>query len=67
MIIVIHIYLLKEIVANTEAGSADPNNNNKKVILKNCAPFIDCRSEKDNTQLDNAKDIDMKLPMIDLI
>ena len=49
MIIVIHIYLLKEIVANTEAGSADPYNNNKKVIFKNCAPFIDCKSEKDNT------------------
>ena len=32
-------------VNNTAAASADVNNANKKVIFKNCAPFINCISE----------------------
>ena len=28
---------------------------NKGVIFKNCAPFTDCISEINNTQIDNAK------------
>ena len=40
-------------VANTAAAYADANNTNKKVILKNWAPFNNCISEL-NTQADNA-------------
>ena len=29
-------------VNNTVAAGADANNNNKKVIFKNCAPFTNC-------------------------
>ena len=29
-------------VNNTAAADADANNTNKKVILKNCAPFTNC-------------------------
>ena len=29
-------------VNNTAAAAADPNNRNKKVIFKNCAPFTNC-------------------------
>ena len=32
----------------------DANNSNKKVIFKNCAPFADCISKINNTQVDNA-------------
>ena len=32
-------------VYNTAAAGADANNNNKKVILKNCAPFTNCISK----------------------
>ena len=42
------------------------NNVNKKVGLKNCAPFTDCISEINNKQID-AKDIDVIMPMYNLI
>ena len=54
-------------VNNTAAADADANNSNKKVIFKNCAPFTNCISEINNTQVDNAKDIDIVMPMYKLI
>ena len=54
-------------VNNTAAADADANNTNKKVIFKNCAPFTNCISEINNTQIDNAKDIDTVMPMYNLI
>ena len=41
-------------VNNTAAADADANNTNKKVIFKNCAPFTNCISQINNTQVDNA-------------
>ena len=38
----------------------------KKVIFKNCAPFTNCISKINNTQIDNAKDIDIVMPMYNL-
>ena len=54
-------------VNNTKAADADGNNTNKKVIFKNCAPFNGCISKVNNTQVDNAKDIDILMPMYNLI
>ena len=54
-------------VNNTAAQGAAANNTNKKVIFKNCAPFTNCISEINNTQIDNAKDIDIVKPMYNLI
>ena len=54
-------------VTNTAAADAVANNTNKKVIFKNCAPFTNCLSEINNTQIDNAKDIDIVMPMYNLI
>ena len=54
-------------VNNTAAAGAAVNNNNEKVIFKNCAPFTNCISEINNTQIDNAKDIDIVIPMYNLI
>ena len=54
-------------VNNTAAQGAGANNINKKVIFKNCAPFTNCISEINNTQIDNAKDIDIVMPMYNLI
>ena len=51
----------------TAAQGAAANNTNKKVIFKNCAPFSNCISEINNTQIDNAKDIDIVIPMYNLI
>ena len=54
-------------VNNTAAQGAAANNTNKKVIFKNCTPFTNCISEINNTQIDNAKDIDIVMPMYNLI
>ena len=39
---------------------------NKGVIFKNCAPFINCKSEINNTKIHNARDIDIVMPMYNL-
>ena len=54
-------------VNNTAAADADANNTNKNVIFKNCAPFIKCASEINNASVDDAKDIDIIIPMYNLI
>ena len=54
-------------VDNTAAAGAAVNNNDRKVIFKNCAPFTNCISEINNTQVDNAKDIDIVMAMYNLI
>ena len=61
--------LVKEniIVNNTAVAAAAANNTNKKVIFKNCAPFTNCISKINNTQIDNAEYIDIVMPMYKLI
>ena len=54
-------------VNNTAAQGVAANNINKDVIFKNCAPFTICISEINNTPIDNAKDIDIVMPMYNLI
>ena len=54
-------------VNNTAADGAAANNTNKKVIFKNCAPFTKCISRINNTDIDNAQDIDIVMPMYNLI
>ena len=54
-------------VNNTAAAGAAVNNDDRKVIFKNCAPFTNCINEINNTQIDNAKDIDIVMPMYNLI
>ena len=54
-------------VNNTAADGAAANNTNKKVIFKNCAPFTDCISKINNTQVDNAEDIDVVMPMYNVM
>ena len=54
-------------VTNTAAAGAAANNTNKKVIFKNCAAFTNCISEINNTQIENAKDIDIVMPKYNLI
>ena len=40
---------------------------NKGVVFKNCAPFTNCKSEIISTEIDNAKDNDIVMPMYNLI
>ena len=60
-----YILVKGTITVNNTAAAA--NNTNKKVIFKNCAPFTNYISETNNTQVDNAKDIDIVMPMYNLI
>ena len=39
----------------------------KDVIFKNCARFSKCISRINNTDIDNAQDIDIVMPMYDLV
>ena len=45
------------------AAAAPVNNTNKKVIFKNCAPFINCISRTNNAQVNDAQDIDIVIPI----
>ena len=53
--------------AGNDAAARQADKRNKGVIFKNCAPFTNCISEINNTQIDNAKDIDIVMPMYSLI
>ena len=62
--------MLKELlkaVKNTAAADADANNTNKKVIIKNCAQFTNCISKINNSQVGNAKDVDVIMPLYNLL
>ena len=50
-----------------DAAARQADERDKDVIFKNCAPFINCISEINNAQVDNAKDIDIVMPMYNLI
>ena len=54
-------------IADISAAGAAANNTNKIVIFKNYAPFINCIREINNTQIDNAKDIDIVMAKYNLI
>ena len=54
-------------VNNIAAVDPDANNTNKKVIFKNYAPFTNYISEINNTQVDNAEDIDIVMNMYNLV
>ena len=54
-------------VVSTLTTTADVNNTNKKVILKNCTPFTDCTSKISNNLIDNVKDHDIVMPVYNLM
>ena len=66
-----YILVCKETITITGAGDDDAtkrlDERNKDVIFKNCAPFTKCISRINNTDIDNAKDIDIVMPMYNLI
>ena len=54
-------------VPNTACHDAALDYTNKKVIFKNCAPFFTSITEINDTRVDNAEDIDIVMPMYNLI
>ena len=53
--------------ARANAAARQVDERHKGVAFKNCAPFINCISEINNTQIDNCKDIDIIIPIYNLI
>ena len=53
--------------AVTVNDAAAANNNNTKVIFKNCTSLINCISQINNTDLDNAKYLDIVMAMYNSI
>ena len=51
----------------TAAAGAAVNNTYKKAIFKNFATFIDCITEMNNIQIDDAQKIDIVMPMYNVI
>ena len=60
-------YILVRGIITVAALAAGKGNNNIQVVFKHYAPFTNCISELNNTQIDNAKDIDVVMPMYNLI
>ena len=52
---------------NTAAAVEPINNSNKTVKFKNWAPFTNCISEINNTQVNDAQDIDIVMSVYNLI
>ena len=63
--------LVKGKITITGAGDDEvarqADERDKDVAFKNCTPFTNCISEINNTQVENAKDIDIVRPIYNLI
>ena len=63
--------LLKGTITITVVGNDDAtkrvDERDKGVTFKNCAPFTKCISRINNTDIDKAQDIDIVVPMYNLI
>ena len=61
-------YILVKRTLSIEPQAEDNlNNADKKVVFKSCAPFTDCTSETNNTQIYIGKDIDVVMPIYNVI
>ena len=61
------VYALVSGTITVAALAVGQGNNNIQVVFKNCALFINCITKLNNTQLDDSKDIDVVMPMYNLI
>ena len=57
------------IIVKGEITVTNPNNakGNKEVAFKNNAPFINCISKINGIKIDNAEDLDLVMPMYNLL
>ena len=54
-------------VKGTVEGDNDAKTRNKKLIFKNNTPFRSCIWKINNTFIDNAEDLDIVMPMYNLL
>ena len=62
-----YILVSATITVPSTAATGAAANNNKNMIIKNCAPFTNCTGKKNNTQIDITKDIGIVMHMYNLI
>ena len=60
-------YILASGTITVAVVAAGRWNNNVKVVFKSCASFTGCISEINNTKIDNTKNINIVMPMYNLI
>ena len=53
--------------AGDDAAARQADERDTGVAFKNCAPFINCISDINNTQIDNCKDVDIVMPLYNLL
>ena len=53
--------------AGDDAAARQADERDKVVVFKNCAPFTKCISEINNTHIDDCKDIDIVVPLYNLL
>ena len=51
----------------TLEGDNDTNERNKNLTFKNSAPFINCISNINGVKIDDAEDLDVVMPMYNLL
>ena len=61
-----NLYFVVEGDINVE-GASNRDKHNRNLVLKNNAPFISCISKINNTLIDNTEDLDIVMPMYNLI
>ena len=53
--------------AGDDAAARQADERDTGVASKNCAPFINCISDINNTQIDHCKDVDIVMPLYNLL
>ena len=50
-----------------DLGTRQADKRGKGVVCKNCAPFIACKTNINNVEIDYCQDIDIVMPMYNLM
>ena len=62
-----HLIIHTAAIINTTNAANDNEFGEKKLIFKNNAPFINCISKINGIKVDNAEDLDVAMPMYNLL
>ena len=61
------VYIFVKGIATVNADERDRDEMNRQVILKDNAPFISCISKINGALIENAEDLDIVMPMYNLL
>ena len=60
-------YIVVKGIVTARAEEKDRDERNRQIILKNNTPFISCISKINGTLIENAEDLDIVMPMYNLL